>query len=150
MVFIGPNNTGKSNIFDCFKFLSEVVKTRNLQVSVIQRGGFNNIVFDGDVSNTISIELHGSLQIKGEEKKYKYAVELGGNQFGNCYNSRETFVLKGQSPLYPTPLSKKVITEMLEENTTSRVIPEELKLLEFPVDNGIVSLLFIHPHECHL
>ncbi len=104
MVFIGPNNTWKSNIFDCFKFLSEAIKTRNLQVSVMQRGRFNNIVFDGDISNTISIELHGSLQIKGEEKRYKYSVELGGNQFGNCYNNRETFSLKG--PIYLTYASK--------------------------------------------
>ncbi len=137
MVFIGPNNTGKSNIFDCFKFLSEAIKTTNLQGSVIQRGGFNNIVFNGEISDTISIELHGSLQINGEERRYKYSVELSGNQFGNCYNNHETFVLKDRCPLYPTPLSKRDITEMLEANTTSRIIPEELKLLEFPVENGM-------------
>jgi predicted ATPase len=127
MVFIGPNNTGKSNIFDCFKFLSEAIKIRGLQGSVIQRGGFNNIIFNGEIGNTISIELHGSLQIKGEEKSYKYSIEFGGNQFGNCYNNRETFVLKG--PIYSAP---KVIG-----NETQRQIFDEIKLLEFPGENGM-------------
>jgi predicted ATPase len=126
MVFIGPNNTGKSNIFDCFKFLSEAIKPNGLQSSIIQRGGFSNIVFNGEIAKTISIELHGSIQINREEKSYKYIIELKGDRLGNFYNNREIFALKG--PIYPSP--SKV-------TGGTKPIFEELKLLEFPVENGM-------------
>ena len=90
MVFIGPNNAGKSNIFDCLRFLSDFVKNEG---AARQRGGFEQIVFNGDISQEISLELHGSIKVKDKERHYRYVIELEGDRWGNCFNKREVFKL---------------------------------------------------------
>jgi predicted ATPase len=91
MVFIGPNNAGKSNIFDCLRFLSDFVKRGpESRRPVQERGGFELIVFNGDIGRTISLGLHGSIN---KERYYKYFIELDGDRWGNCLNKRETFSL---------------------------------------------------------
>lgn len=72
MVFIGPNNSGKSNILGCFQFLSEFVKTEG---AVRKWGGFEQFVFDGNINQTIYIELQGSVKIKNKEREYIYFEE---------------------------------------------------------------------------
>jgi len=102
LVFIGPNNAGKSNIFDCLRFLSNFVK--NGSAAARQRGGFEQIVFNGDISKEISLELHGSIKVEDEqppapfgkgdkERCYRYIIEFGGDRWGNCFNKREVFNL---------------------------------------------------------
>lgn len=114
MVFIGPNNAGKSNIFDCFWFLSDFVKRRDdSQSAVRERGGFEQIVFNGDyIGRTISLEFHGSIKVKEKERCYKYFIELEGDRWGTCRNKRETFSLveDGEKVLleFPTEQSKGV------------------------------------------
>lgn len=93
MVFVGPNNAGKSNIFDCLRFLSELVKRREIFSAVQERGGFEHIVFNGDLRQAISIELQGIISVKGKEWHYKYFLELGGDRYGQCFNNREAFHL---------------------------------------------------------
>lgn len=114
MVFIGPNNAGKSNIFDCFWFLSDFVKRRDdSQTAVRERGGFEQIVFNGDyIGRTISLEFYGSIKVKDKERFYKYFIELEGDRRGNCRNKRETFSLveDGEKVLleFPTEQDKGV------------------------------------------
>ncbi len=94
MVFIGRNNVGKSNIFDCLRFLSDLIKAGfNMRNIVQERGGFEQIVFNGDISQTILIELQGSIEVKNEGRKYTYSVELKGDRLGNCLNKHEVFSL---------------------------------------------------------
>jgi len=89
-VFIGPNNSGKSNILDCLHFLSDFVKSEN---AIRQRGGFEQIVFNGDIAKTISIELQGSIEVKNKRRHYKYFIELQGDRYGFGFNKKETFSL---------------------------------------------------------
>ena len=88
-VFVGPNNAGKSNILDCFLFLSDFVKTG--ADAAKKRGGFEQIVFNGDLARKISIELQGSIQIKTKERLYRYFIEFEGDRWGNCHNKQEIF-----------------------------------------------------------
>lgn len=90
MVFVGANNSGKSNILDCFRFLSEFVK---LEGAARHRAGFDQIVFDGNINQTIHIELQGTVRLKNKEREYIYSVELFGDQFGNGFIKKENFSL---------------------------------------------------------
>jgi len=108
MVFIGPNNAGKSNLFDGLSFLSDLVKS---DLGVIrQRGRFEQIVFNGEIDRVISFEIFGEMDIDGESRRYRYLIELEGDRFGGCFNRKELFLL-------------------LQDD-------EWQKILEFPTDQG--------------
>ena len=92
MVFVGPNNSGKSNIFDCLWFLSDFVRMEP-GVAARQRGGFDQLVFNGKIEQTISIQLEGSIKVKDKEQLYSYLVELNGDKWGNCFIQHEIFCL---------------------------------------------------------
>lgn len=55
-VLIGENASGKSNILDCLKFLSEAVEG-NLREAVNKRGGYEKIVFGGNKVYSIEITV---------------------------------------------------------------------------------------------
>lgn len=76
-VFVGPNNAGKSNIFDCLQFIADLV-TQGAG-AVHGRGGFGTLVWGGDLKRTISIELEGVLTIaSGDRIPYIYELSLVG------------------------------------------------------------------------
>jgi predicted ATPase len=92
MVFVGPNNSGKSNIFDCLWFLSEFVKMEP-RFATQRRGGFEQMVFNGKIEQTISIQLEGSIKVRDKEQLYSYLIELNGDKWGNCFIQHEIFRL---------------------------------------------------------
>ena len=57
-VFIGPNNAGKSNVFDCLHLLSELTRYQQGE-PVHSRRGFSAIVWNGEIKSSISIEISG-------------------------------------------------------------------------------------------
>jgi len=72
-VFVGPNNAGKSNILDSLLFLRDILETGG-EYPIHHRAGFRNIVWGGELSRSISIEIEGSA---GEEN-INYFIEIGG------------------------------------------------------------------------
>lgn len=74
-VFVGPNNAGKSNILDCLKFLSELVKEG--APAVASRGGFQCIVWGGDFHRSISVNLRANIG-KDKEEVITYQIGLAG------------------------------------------------------------------------
>lgn len=107
-VFVGPNNVGKSNIFDCLNFLAQFMM--NGAVAINLRGGFSNIVWNG--------ELHRDIIIQVNSLPYSYRIEIAG-RVPSYYIKKEIFSLaKRKEPSgEPFPI-------------------EEEKILEFPVETG--------------
>jgi len=80
-VLIGPNNAGKSNVFDCLRLLSEL--TRYQQGEPVQsRGGFSSIAWNGEIKSSIGIEITGHEPSfpnqHGDRYRFKYEMYLGG------------------------------------------------------------------------
>lgn len=77
-VFVGPNNAGKSNIFDCLMFLSESLRLGAPAIS--SRGGFHYIVWGGDLKRAISIDLDASVVDPASEgkRRFNYQLEIVG------------------------------------------------------------------------
>jgi predicted ATPase len=80
-VLIGPNNAGKSNVFDCLSLLSEL--TRYQQGEPVQsRGGFSSIVWNGEIKSSIGIEISGHepsfADQQGDRYRFKYDVHMAG------------------------------------------------------------------------
>lgn len=124
MAFIGPNNAGKSNIFDSFQFLSNFIKGgKEARSAVTERGGFEQIVFNGDIGQTISLELLGSIKVGDKERYYKYFIELEGDGWGNCFNKREAFSLveDGEKVLleFPTEQGMAIVRDETGKQTGS-------------------------------
>ncbi|ODS36436.1 hypothetical protein BEH94_01335 [Candidatus Altiarchaeales archaeon WOR_SM1_SCG] len=69
-VLVGRNNSGKSNVIDCLKFLSELVENRDLSNTISKRGiQYKDMVHGRDYKNEISIEV--CVELEGEEFTYK-------------------------------------------------------------------------------
>lgn len=71
-VLIGRNNAGKSNIFDCLIFLSEIITKGGLRHSLDKRGGFQKILFRGSEERRIG--LYAEIELDGET--YEYGVSF--------------------------------------------------------------------------
>lgn len=56
-VFIGKNNSGKSNLIEALRFISKLVTSNNVQTVCNNFGGYTNIVFGKDANNKIKVEL---------------------------------------------------------------------------------------------
>jgi len=93
-VFIGPNNAGKSNIIECLSFLSEFVKEGHEGRNVIhRRGGFEQVVFNGDTGQTILIDLQGSIHVGNSYRKFGYELQLSYVPVNYFRNKKEVFRL---------------------------------------------------------
>lgn len=119
MVFVGPNNAGKSNIFDALQFLTQL-GTMEPGAATRQRGGFNQIVFDGKIEQQVTIELKGSIKVKDKEHIYKYFIELNGDKHGNCFIQHEIFHLVKED-------GKRDILKYPDEKGTAAVYDESGK-----------------------
>jgi predicted ATPase len=80
---VGPNMSGKSNLIDCFRFLTTMV-TQGVTKAFLDRGGFQEVVWKGGEESRILIGL--TIQRPHEdglpEKEYDYEISIMGGQTG--------------------------------------------------------------------
>jgi len=99
-VLVGPNNSGKSNLLDCLEWLREFMMIQG-PGAIESRGGFKNLVWNGEIQRTISIELSGSL---GRKSSYQYLLEVSGGKTHHSI-SKELFKIDDAILLeYPVSL----------------------------------------------
>lgn len=96
-VLVGPNMSGKSNIYDCFKFLTSIV-SGGLARALLDRGGFFETAWKGVDSGTLPtifiklvIEIGNESNIAPSEL-YDYDISIIGTDAG-LFSIREENLL---------------------------------------------------------
>ncbi len=78
-VLVGPNAAGKSNILDCFSFISEASRSRLSEV-IQTRGGFGDLAWAGGEKGKpaphILIQIDGRLDLKGKQEQFEYGLNI--------------------------------------------------------------------------
>ena len=134
-VLVGPNNSGKSNLFDVFQFLRELAEIGG--PAVHSRGGFSQIVWGGDVKRTISFELHMRIENgSAKEDNLTYYLEIGGGpQLFAIIKERLTVSNgpKGKKTLltYPVANNNFAITDLKGNKVALSHSPDRLVFEQF-------------------
>jgi predicted ATPase len=131
-VLIGPNNAGKSNVFDCLQLLSELTRYQQGE-PVHSRGGFSSIIWNGEIKNSIGIEVSGhepSFPDQGGDRyRFDYELHIAGGPTHFQIGSERFWVqpaLPDAGAISPTE------KELLKAGPDGRV------LLEYPVEKNAV------------
>lgn len=128
-VFVGPNNSGKSNILDCLEFVKELAFLGPPAVG--SRNGFHDMVWGGDLKRAIDIELVGQIEDgEGHRRPLKYEVSLTGGPVIPTI-SKESFSLSIVDFEEQLHWQGRIQKKLLEGRSVE--VPEgppELKLLE--------------------
>lgn len=81
---VGANMSGKSNLIDCFRFLTMMV-THGLNKAFLDRGGFQEVVWKGGDESRILFGLTFSQATEDNlsKKDYEYEISIVGGQSGS-------------------------------------------------------------------
>jgi len=92
---VGPNMAGKSNLIDCFRFLTTMV-TQGVTKAFLDRGGFQEVVWKGGDESRISISLtiQTPSQNSAPQKEYDYELSIVGGQTGTISVESEKLTVK--------------------------------------------------------
>lgn len=96
-IFIGKNNSGKSNIIGALMFLSGIVGGSSVNNAIDKHGGFKEIVFGKDVGNEIKIDLE--INVSDEEMsslflKLQLEPEISFDKFKKSVSNKIRYIAK--------------------------------------------------------
>jgi predicted ATPase len=96
-VLVGPNMSGKSNLLDCFKFLTQICIS-GVNTAFLNRGGFSEVVWKGKDGGPISLGLVIELEENEKSKKsYEYEISIIGSTdspTGPIWVEKENLIVK--------------------------------------------------------
>ena len=94
-LLIGPNMAGKSNLVDCFKFLTQMCIS-GLVKAFQDRNGFPEVVWKGGDESRISFRLTGEVSALEEESPriYDYELSVIGSATGLVSVEREHLIVR--------------------------------------------------------
>lgn len=76
-VIVGANGTGKSTIFDVFRFLKDCL-TYNVRQALQVRGGYREVISRGTASDSqIELEIQFRMEIAGVRRLVTYILHIG-------------------------------------------------------------------------
>jgi predicted ATPase len=122
-VLVGPNNAGKSNLVDCFRFLYDLVTKR--EGAIASRGSYHHIVYNADLKEPIIINIVG-VSDDYKDVGYNYELNLIGRNYGSYAITKEILsalpILKGKGGAI-----SKIANDLM---------PNGRLLLEYPSKDG--------------
>jgi predicted ATPase len=94
-VLVGPNMSGKTNLIDCLKFLTNMVSS-GLNKAFLDRGGFSEVVWKGGVESRISVQVTIEDREAAPElvKIYDYELSVVGSPTGLISVERERLEIR--------------------------------------------------------
>lgn len=94
-LIVGANMSGKSNLIDCFRFLTTMV-TQGVTKAFLDRGGFQEVVWKGGEESRIAIGLtiQGPIEKGLPQKDYDYDISILGGQTGTISVESEKLTVK--------------------------------------------------------
>ena len=155
-IFVGANASGKSTLFDVFRFLRDLFSGKSLQDACDDRGGFNEILSRGAEESFIEIALDFLMSREGgKDEVVEYMIRLDSvndllfvakehvicekdtpilsfNYDADTENGKASFLIVGEQ------LSKKKLSDLLQRKT-----------LQFSVKEGRVSCMSLL-NESHI
>lgn len=89
-ILVGPNMSGKSNLIDCLKFLTQMC-VFGVSKTFLDRGGFTEVAWKGEDSSSISFQLivEQEANEKDSERIYEYEISITGSHTGLISVTRE-------------------------------------------------------------
>lgn len=98
-LLIGPNMAGKSNLVDCFRFLTQVAIS-GLVKAFQDRGGFSEVLWKGGDESRISFEITAEEKTPEESPKiYDYELSVIGSATGLISVEREHLVVRSKNEI---------------------------------------------------
>jgi len=94
-LLVGPNMSGKSNLIDCFRFLTTMV-TSGLNKAFLDRGGFTEVIWKGGDESRVffGITAEDLFEEKKVKKVYDYEIVIVGSSTGSFAVERENLTVK--------------------------------------------------------
>lgn len=89
-VLVGPNMSGKSNLIDCLRFLTQMCIS-GVNKAFLDRGGFPEVAWKGEDSGPISLCLviEQETNERESEKRNEYEISITGSHAGLISITRE-------------------------------------------------------------
>jgi predicted ATPase len=97
-IIVGPNMSGKSNLIDCFKFLTHMVTT-GLNKAFLDRGGFSEVVWKGSDESRISFQVVAEFAAESA-KSYTYDLAIIGSPTGLISVEKEHLIVQSKDTAY--------------------------------------------------
>ena len=123
-LLVGPNMSGKSNLIDCFRFLTTMVLS-GLNKAFLDRGGFQEVVWKGGDENRISFGLtvEDSFVEKQPKKVYDYEISIVGSPTGLIAVEKEKLTVRINKTVKPLIDLKNGQGEVKKEDGTLAFSP---------------------------
>jgi len=121
---VGPNMSGKSNLIDCFRFLTTMVIS-GVNKAFLDRGGFQEVAWKGGNESQISIGLIAEVPIDGNGRKkiYDYEISIIGSTTGLITVKSETLKVKTKNSVKTLIDLKNGHGKILNEDGTPAFTP---------------------------
>ncbi|MSQ10024.1 MAG: hypothetical protein EXR52_03355 [Dehalococcoidia bacterium] len=132
-VFVGPNNAGKSNLLDCF-FLQKDLTDQG-SGAVDGRGGFRDLVWDGETTRSMSFRFEGSLRGPGRATTFSYDLAIVGGPAQHRIE-RESFTIG-------TGSESRVLLELNPQGATILWGVDGAQLMGFSTDSRQPALRMV-------
>jgi len=121
---VGPNMSGKSNLIDCFRFLTTMVIS-GVNKAFLDRGGFQEVAWKGGNESQISIGLIAEVPIdgNGRMKIFDYEISIIGSATGLITVESETLKVKTKNSVKTLIDLKNGHGKILNEDGTPAFTP---------------------------